>query len=55
MAGPDNANQDDREVRIVFRVKFVPKAAGVLAAVALSVALLTSPIHADEQAHGQGS
>ncbi len=39
----------------MFRVKFVAKAAGVLAAVMLSVPLLTSPIHADEQAHGQGS
>ena len=32
---------------MVFRIKFVPKAVGVLAAVALSIALLTSPIHAD--------
>ena len=55
MAGPDYVNQDDREVRIVFRVKFVAKAAGMLAAVAFSVALLASPIHAGEQAHGQGS
>ena len=39
----------------MFGVNFVAKAAGMLAAVALSVALLTSPTHADEQAHGQGS
>ena len=39
----------------MFGVKFVSKAASMLVAVAFSVALLASPIHAGEQAHGQGS
>ncbi len=39
----------------MFGVNFVAKAAGILAAVVSSVVLLASPIHADEQAHGQGS
>jgi hypothetical protein len=39
----------------MFCVKFTAKAVGMLAAAAFSVALLTSPIHAEEQAQGQGS
>lgn len=39
----------------MFDVKFIAKAAGMLAAVVFFIAFLASPIHAGEQAHGQGS
>lgn len=39
----------------MFSVKFSAKTMSMLAAVAFTVALLTSPLHAEEQAHGQGS
>ena len=39
----------------MLRITFVGTAAGLLVAGVFLVALLTTPIHAEEQAHGQGS